>query len=128
MDDFYASTASMSEAERGAHIDADADNNKDLLDTANGLEDFSVADFVDYIQSVANFRAVNGGTMSRLNYATNILEENQVNLEAARGRIMDVDMAQESARLAQQSVKLQASASMITQANQLNQIVLQLLQ
>jgi len=118
----------MSEAERGAHIDADADNNKDLLDTANGLEDFSVADFVDYIQSVANFRAVNGGTMSRLNYATNILEENQVNLEAARGRIMDVDMAQESARLAQQSVKLQASASMITQANQLNQIVLQLLQ
>jgi flagellin-like hook-associated protein FlgL len=41
---------------------------------------------------------------------------------------MDVDMAKESARLAQQSVKLQASASMITQANQLNQIVLQLLQ
>lgn len=128
MDDFYASTSNSSVASKGGHIDADSDNNKDLLDTANGLEDFSVADFVDYIQSVANFRAINGGTMSRLNYATSILEETEVNLEAARSRIMDVDMAKESARLAQQSVKLQASASMITQANQLNQIVLQLLQ
>jgi flagellin-like hook-associated protein FlgL len=128
MDDFYASTAYSSAASKGGHIDADADNNKDLLNTSYGLEDFSVADFVDYIQSIANFRAVNGGTMSRLNYATNILEENQVNLEAATSRIMDVDMAKESAKLAQYNVKLQASAAMIVQANQLNQVVLQLLQ
>jgi len=127
-DDYYASTIDPNLARNGGQIDADADNNKDLLDTSFGLEDFSVADFVDYIQSVANFRAVNGGTMSRLNYATNILEENQVNLEAATSRIMDVDMAKESAKLAQYSVKLQASASMIVQANQLNQVVLQLLQ
>ena len=127
-DDYYASTIDPNLARNGGQIDADADNNKDLLDTSFGLEDFSVADFVDYIQSVANFRAVNGGTMSRLNYATNILEENQVNLEAATSRIMDVDMAKESSRLAQYSVKLQASASMIVQANQLNQVVLQLLQ
>lgn len=127
-DDYYASTIDANVARNGGQIDADADNNKNLLDTSNGLENFSVADFVDYIQSVANFRAVNGGIMSRLNYATNILEENEVNLEAAVSRIMDVDMAKESARLAQQSVKLQASASMITQANQLNQVVLQLLQ
>ena len=66
--------------------------------------------------------------MSRLNYATNILEENQVNLEVATSRIMDVDMAKESAKLAQYNVKLQASAAMIVQANQLNQVVLQLLQ
>ena len=127
-DDYYASTIDPNLARNGGQIDADADNNKDLLNTSFGLEDFSVADFVDYIQSVANFRAVNGGTMSRLNYATNILEENQVNLEAATSRIMDVDMAKESAKLAQYSVKLQASASMIVQANQLNQVVLQLLQ
>jgi len=128
MDDFYSSTIDPTLAVSGGQIDADADNNKDLLNTSFGLEDFSVADFVDYIQSVANFRAINGGIMSRLNYATNILEENQVNLEAATSRIMDVDMAKESAKLAQYSVKLQASASMIVQANQLNQVVLQLLQ
>ena len=127
-DDYYASTIDPSVAQRGGQVDADADNNKNLLDTSYGLQDFSVADFVDYIQSVANFRAVNGGTMSRLNYATNMLEENKVNLEAATSRIMDADMAVEASRMAQQSVLLQAAASMVTQANQLNSIVLQLLQ
>jgi flagellin-like hook-associated protein FlgL len=128
MDDFYATTTSPDVAAAGAHVDADADNNKDLLDTSNGLEDFSVADFVDYIQTIANFRAVNGGTMSRLGYATRILEENQINLEAATSRIMDADMAAESTRMAQQNVLLQAGASMVTQANSLNNIVLSLLQ
>ena len=85
MDDFY-STAYSDTAKAGGHADADADNNKDLLDTTKGLEDFSVADFVDYIQTIANFRAVNGGTQSRLGYATRILEENQINLQAATSR------------------------------------------
>jgi flagellin len=98
------------------------------MDTANDLGDFSVADFVDYIQTVANFRAVNGGTMSRLNYANRILEENRVNLESAHGRIMNADIALESSKIARQNVIIQASAAMVTQANQMNQIVLQLLQ
>jgi len=127
-DDYYASTIDPSVAKSGGQVDADADNNKDLLDTSYGLQDFSVADFVDYIQSVANFRAVNGGTMSRLSYATSMLEENKVNLEAATSRIMDADMALEASRMAQQSVLMQAAASMVTQANQMNSIVLQLLQ
>ena len=100
-DDFYSTTAFSQVAKEGGHIDSDADNNKDLLDTSNSLGDFSVADFVDYIQTIANFRAVNGGTLTRLDYATRMLEENQVNLEAAHGRIMDADMAKEAARMAQ---------------------------
>ena len=91
-------------AKGGGHIDADADNNKDLLDTSNSLADFSVADFVDYIQTIANFRAVNGGTLTRLDYASSLLEENQLNLEAAHGRIMDADMAKEATAMAQQNV------------------------
>jgi len=128
MDDFYSTTPYDDVALSAAHTDADADNNRDLLNTANDLGDFSVADFVDYIQTVANFRAVNGGTMSRLNYANRILEENRINLESAHGRIMNADIALESSKLARQNVLIQASAAMITQANQMNQIVLQLLQ
>ena len=128
MDDFYSTTPYGDVAASAAHTDSDADNNRDLLDTANDLGDFSVADFVDYIQTVANFRAVNGGTMSRLNYASRILEENRINLESAHGRIMNADIALESSKLAKQNVLIQASAAMITQANQMNQIVLQLLQ
>ena len=127
-DDFYSTTSSSDTAKAGGHVDADADNNKDLLNASNGLENFSVADFVDYIQTLANMRAVNGGTMSRLNYATSILEENEINLGAATSRIMDADMAQESTMMARQNVLLQASASMITQANSLTNVVLSLLQ
>ena len=128
MDDFYSTTAYSDTAKAGGHVDADADNNKDLLDTTKGLEDFSVADFVDYIQTIANFRAVNGGTQSRLGYATRILEENQINLQAATSRIMDADMAAESTKLAQQNVLIQAGASMVVQANQQASLVLSLLQ
>jgi flagellin-like hook-associated protein FlgL len=128
MDDFYASTGDPAVAQASAHLDADADNNKDLLDTTNGLENFSVADFVDYIQTLANVRAVNGGTMSRLTYAERILEENEINLGAATSRIMDADMAYESTKMARQNVLVQAAASMVTQANALNNVVLSLLQ
>ena len=128
MDDFYSTTPYGNVALSAAHTDADLDNNVDLLNSANDLSDFSVADFVDYIQTVANFRAVNGGTMSRLNYANRILEENRINLESARGRIMDADIALESSKIARQNVIMQASAAMVTQANQMNQMVLQLLQ
>ena len=128
MDDYYSTTAFSDVAKGGGHIDADADNNKDLLDTSNSLGDFSVADFVDYIQTIANFRAVNGGTLTRLDYATSMLEENQINLESAHGRIMDADMAKEASVMARENVLLQAGAAMVSQANQMNQIVLQLLQ
>jgi flagellin-like hook-associated protein FlgL len=128
MDDFYESTADIALAQKSAHLDADADNNKDLLNLSNNLEDFSVADFVDYIQTLANVRAVNGGTMSRLNYAGRILEENEINLGAAASRIMDTDMATESTKMARQNVLMQAAASMVTQANALNNVVLSLLQ
>lgn len=127
-DDFYATTVDPNIARNGGQVDADADNNKDLLDESNDLQHFSVADFVDYIQTLANVRAVNGGTMSRLGYAERILEENEINLGAATSRIMDADMAYESTRMASHNVLLQASASMVTQANSLNSIVLSLLQ
>ena len=75
MDDFYATTSDPNIASAGAHVDADSDNNKNLLDESNKLQNFSVADFVDFIQSLANFRAINGGTMSRLGYAEDMLED-----------------------------------------------------
>jgi flagellin-like hook-associated protein FlgL len=127
-DDFYATTVDPNIARNGGQIDADADNNKDLLDSNLDLQDFSVADFVDYIQTLANVRAVNGGTMSRLGYAERILEENEINLGAATSRIMDADMAYESTKMASHNVLLQAAASMVTQANSLNSVVLSLLQ
>ena len=127
-DDYYSTTSFRELSQEGGHVDSDADNNKDLLNESNGLADFSVADFIDYIQTIANFRAINGGTMTRLDYANRLLEESQINLEAAHGRIMDADIAVEASRMAQQNVLLQAASAMVAQANQMNNVVLQLLQ
>jgi flagellin len=51
----------------------------------------------------------------------------KTNLEAANGRIIDVDIAAESTRLAKYNVLVQASASMLTQANSNTDIALMLL-
>ena len=51
----------------------------------------------------------------------------KTNMEAANGRIIDVDIAEESTRLAKYNVLVQASASMLAQANTNSDIALMLL-
>ena len=57
-------------------------------------------------------------------YAERILEENEINSRCSHIRIMDADMAYESTKMASHNVLLQAAASMVTQANSLNSVVL----
>jgi flagellin len=98
-----------------------------ILDMTKNLDDFEVHHFVDYIQILANSRAMNGGEMSRLNYSDDLLIQNQINLEAADGRIIDADMALESTRLSRNQVLAQASIAMVAQANTISSLVLSLL-
>ena len=86
------------------------------------------AHFNDALVEVAKMRASNGGQVRRLNYQLANLETQITNLSAANGRIMDVDIAQESANLARQQVLVQASAAMTAQANASNDVALMLLQ
>ena len=46
-----------------------------------------------------------------LNIATELLMQNQTNLEAAHGRIVDADIALESTRMARQNVLVQSFGS-----------------
>ncbi len=101
---------------------------KELTDGSYDLSDFDTTDFIGFIQTLANTRAQNGAEHSRLNFSGDMLDQNMQNLEAARGRIMDADMAQESTRFAKYNVMTQAAASMVAQANSLSGLVLQLLQ
>ena len=68
-----------------------------------------------------------GSHQSRLNMEMQHNETARVNLEAAKSRIMDADMAQESTRFAKTNVLVQSSASMVAQANQLSDIALRLM-
>ena len=69
------------------------------------------------IEKVADLRAENGAEQNRLGVANELLVQNQTNLEAAYGRIMDADIALESTRMARQNVLVQSSAAMVAQAN-----------
>ena len=79
------------------------------------------------IQSLATMRAKNGSEQVRLTFAADTLAVNKTNLEAANGRITDVDIASESANLARLNILQQAGTAMLAQANQANQSVLRLL-
>ena len=94
----------------------------------DSISSISISQFTDLIQKVADARAENGAEQQRINQSYELHQTNLVNLEAAHGRIMDVDVALESTRFAKNNVLVQASASMTAQANQLTQVALTLLQ
>jgi len=98
----------------------------DAASTIN-LSDISVGVFTQAIQNIATLRADNGASMSRLRFAGEEMGMQETNLIAANGRIVDVDIAAESTRLAKYNVLVQASASMLAQANSSADIALMLL-
>ena len=80
------------------------------------------------ITNVASSRAQNGADSSRLGFSADMLAINRTNLEAANSRIVDVDVAEESTRLARNNILVQAGSSMLAQANASSQSALRLLQ
>jgi len=95
----------------------------DFLD----LDDISVGVIGHALENVAFLRAQNGGTHSRLAFNAQSLTQQKTNMRAALGRMVDVDIAEETTNLAKYSVLSQASASMLAQANQNTDIALMLL-
>jgi flagellin len=91
------------------------------------ITQISIEEFTNIIEKIADVRAENGAEQQRVNQSLQLHQNNLVNLEAAHGRIMDVDVALESTRLARHSVTVQASAAMVAQANQMTAVALTLL-
>jgi flagellin len=91
------------------------------------LDKVSVAVFTQALENIATLRAENGGSVSRLQFARESASQQKTNLEAANGRIMDVDIASESTRLAKYNILVQASASMLSQANATSNVAMMLL-
>jgi flagellin len=98
-----------------------------LSSTAINLSFCAAAVFNKALENIATLRAENGASVSRLQFAEESAQQRRTNLESAHGRIMDVDIASESTMLAKYSILVQASASMLVQANQSSNISLALL-
>jgi flagellin len=91
------------------------------------LADISVGVLTQALENVATLRAQNGGTQSRLAFNAESLSAQKTNMRAALGRMVDVDIAEETTNLAKYSILNQAAASMLAQANASTDIALMLL-
>ena len=100
----------------------DPDGENKALD----LSQVSAGVFEKAIESVVFLRAQTGGGMSRLAFALESIQSQETNMRSALGRIEDVDIAAESARLAKFGVMMQAAAAMAVQASN-NDVALMLL-
>ena len=124
------------------HSYADADNSestgnesvafKATFATATGgelldLQDISVGVITQALENIAFLRAQNGGAQSRLSFSLESISSQQTNMRAALGRVVDVDIAEETTNLAKYSILQQSAASILAQANQSSDIALMLL-
>ena len=97
------------------------------LGSTINLHNVSVGVFLTAMENIAALRAQNGAAMSRLEFQQVNLSRQRTNMEAANGRIKDVDMGAETTRMAKYSVLRQASAAMLAQANTSPEVALMLI-
>ncbi|KLV06602.1 flagellin [Photobacterium aquae] len=79
------------------------------------------------IDKVGAVRAELGATQNRFQSTINNLGNIAENMSVAKGRIMDADIAAESANMTKQNTMMQAGITVLSQANQMPSMVSQLL-
>nr|WP_321981498.1 flagellin [uncultured Cohaesibacter sp.] len=98
----------------------------DVSTEEGAAEALSVLDLA--IDQISEARAEIGATMSRFEFRSAQIDTSVENLEAAQSAIADVDIAAEQANLSSSTVKVQAAVAAATQANQMPQNLLSLIQ
>jgi flagellin len=110
-----------------AQMDGVALNTDNVLVINQELAALALQKVDNAINVVSSERARIGGNISRLQHTINNLDVQAENAIAAESRIRDLDMALEMTEFTKQQLLLQASTAMLAQANQVPQILLQLL-
>ena len=122
----FTSTTDLTNVEVG-----NAATNKSLANDSSStkveISELSIGFFTKGLENIATLRATNAAGMARLQLAEDHARLTKANLEAANSRIMDVDVAEESTRFAKYNILTQASAAMLSQANQSSATALLLL-
>jgi len=114
------STATLGDSVKGFVKDIDVqsqDGSNKAIDTLDAA-----------IAEVSSERSKLGAVQNRLDHTIANLDNSSENLSAAESRIRDVDMAKEMMEMTRANILSQASQSMLAQAQQQPQSVLQLLQ
>lgn len=94
--------------------------------TVTGAER-AMSSFDEAIAQVSSVRSRLGAYENRLEYSTSSLDAFEENMTGALSRLTDADMAEEMTEYTHQSVLNQAAISVLTQANDMPQQILQIL-
>ncbi len=86
-----------------------------------------ITDIDAAISIISTRRGALGAVSNRLDSTLANLENMKANLIAAKGAVVDVDFAEETARLARAQILLQAATAMLSQANASKQMMLTLI-
>jgi flagellin len=92
-----------------------------------GGADSAINSFENGIKTLSKQRAYLGAIQNRLEYTVSNLGNASENLTSAESRIRDTDMAKEMMNFTKQNILMYAAHSMLSQANQHPQSILQLL-
>jgi flagellin len=115
---------------KGADLKSDTDYTYATI-TASVTSADNAANALTMIQAaisqLASDRAQVGANISRLETERNTISILRDNLSAARSRITDVDVAEESANFARQQILVQSGTAMLAQANVIPQSALRLI-
>ena len=98
----------------------------DITTAANAAT--AIGDIEGWINDVGGVRAQLGAASNRLDHVYNNLANMKTNTEQARGRIMDVDYASETANMTSKQMLMQAGTSMLKQSSSMSQLVMSLMQ
>jgi flagellin len=111
----------LEDADEGISIEAVEDLFESSQDTVS--DSFGRA-----LDKIGEYRSEFGAVGSRLNYALDVLAVKGENLQAAQSAIRDVDYATEVTNLTRANILVQASASLLSQANLPSRAALTLVQ
>lgn len=118
-----ASLLDLELGEDGSKLDVDIAGAESAAAAAE-----EAVDAVDVaMDSVAVIRATLGGAQSRFESIINIIDSSSLAYTSARSNVLDVDVAEESADMARNSILQQAGIAVMAQANLQPQALLKLL-
>lgn len=121
-------TAGSLVASAGGGINSSTSETVNAIDisTATGAQD--AIDVIDKaLGTIDSQRGDLGATQNRLESTIANLQNISENITAARSRILDADIAQETSNMTKQNILQQAGVSILAQANQAPQLALSLL-
>jgi len=122
-DEVAAFTAAGSLSGESVSIKADGGIDISTQETASA----AITTINDALESVSDERSKLGSVQNRLEHTIKNLDTTSENLQASESRIRDVDMAAEMMEFTKNNILQQAAQSMLAQANNQPQGVLQLL-